>query len=129
MIPMSKLLPQRIVAMREHRGLSQSDLAELAGIGQAYVSKLERGIAPNAAGIILGKLATALETSVDYLLGLTDNPAPRPSANHPALRDPAFRELADAWPDLVSEEREALAIFTRLFLKARREEADSIPTL
>jgi len=116
---MSKLLPQRITTMREHRGLSQSDLAEISGVGQAYISKLERDIAPNVAGIILGKLATALETSVDYLLGLSDNPAPKSPANHPALRDPGFAELADAWPDLDSEERNALVIFTRLFLKER----------
>jgi transcriptional regulator with XRE-family HTH domain len=120
---MSKLLPQRITSMREHRGLSQSELAELAGIGQAYVSKLERGMAPNAAGIVLGKLSTALETSVDYLLGLSDDPNPRPTANHPALHDPLFAELADAWPALSQAAKEALLMYVRAFLQDKGQKA------
>jgi len=124
---MSKLLPQRIVAMREHRGLSQSDLAKLAEIGQAYVSKLERGIAPNAAGIILGKLATALETSVDYLLGLSDDPNPRPTVNHPALRDPAFVELADAWLDLPPAAQDAMLNIIRIYLDLKAKKARGEP--
>jgi len=46
----------------------------------------------------LAKLARALEISVDYLLGLSDDPAPRPVSNHPSLHDPGFAKLADDWP-------------------------------
>lgn len=118
---MSKLLPQRITTMREHKGLSQSDLAEISGVGQAYISKLERGIAPNAAGLILGKLAIALDTTVDYFLGLTDDPSPRPIANSPALRDPRFVELADKWPDLSEAAKNAMLSYTRAFLEERSQ--------
>jgi transcriptional regulator with XRE-family HTH domain len=90
----------RIRSLRENKDLQQPDLAKLAKIEQSYVSKLERGLAPNVSGIILGRLALVLETTVDYLLGLTSDPTPRPvNQNHPALQDPDFREIMDLWPE------------------------------
>lgn len=88
--------------MREYQGWSQTELAERSGVGQSYISRLEDGDAPNVAGIILAKLARALETSTDYLLGLTDNPAIAPTPNHPALKDPRFQSLMTAWQSLAA---------------------------
>jgi len=116
----------RVRSLREYKNWSQEDLSSASDLQRPHISLIENNERTPGADS-LAKLARALHTSVDYLLGLTDNPAPRPTANSPALRDPLFAELADAWPDLVPEEKEALAIFTRLFLKARREEADGAP--
>jgi transcriptional regulator with XRE-family HTH domain len=125
---MAKLLSHLIVSMREYRGWSQADLAERAGIEASYVSKLERGLAPNAAGVILAKLATALETSTDFLLGLTNDPAPRPiDPASPMFKDPFFLEVASYWPDLTHDAKEALAYTALMFAqkeRQRREQED-----
>ena len=93
-------IPTRIKSLREYQGWSQTELAERSHVGQSYISRLEDGDAPNVAGIILAKLARALETSTDYLLGLTDNPAIAPSPNHPALKDPRVHRILEAWQSL-----------------------------
>lgn len=122
---MSQLVYQRIISLRETRDLTQAELAELADIESSYVSKLERGKAPNAAGIILAKLARALETSTDYLLGLTDNPAPVPSVNHPSMRDPLFLEFAAAWPWLELEDRQAFVHLAKKgVMRAKRQRGE-----
>ena len=123
---MSQLIYQRIISLRETKDLTQAELAELASIESSYISKLERGKAPNAAGIIVAKLARALETSTDYLLGLTDSPSPIPAANHPSMRDPLFLEFAEAWPDLDLKQRQAFVHLAKKgkILKAKRERGE-----
>lgn len=53
---------------REHRGMTASRLAELAGVTSAHVSKLESGKGePSVA--LLRKLAKVLRTDIDLLVG------------------------------------------------------------
>lgn len=57
----------RLKKLRNDKGLSQSELSEVAGIHYMHLSKYERGVArPSAA--ILKKLANALGVSADYLI-------------------------------------------------------------
>jgi transcriptional regulator with XRE-family HTH domain len=66
-------LAWRIKQRRKQLGLSQEDLAERAGTDQTAVSRYELG--KNEPGAdILGALAKALDTTTDWLLGLTDIP-------------------------------------------------------
>ena len=51
--------PDMIVLAREARGLSQTRLAELAGLSQAHVSKVEAGLVP-ASPKLVGAIAMAL---------------------------------------------------------------------
>ena len=67
----------RIRDLREDKDLLQKDIAELLNISQTNSSKYELGkinIPINA----LKKLALFLDTSIDYLLGLTDEQKPYP---------------------------------------------------
>ena len=66
---------QRIRDMREDRDLPQRALAELLHVSQATYSRYESGglDVPSSALIALARF---YGTSVDYLLGLTDEPAP-----------------------------------------------------
>lgn len=71
----------RIKALRESLGLSQTELAaalikDVPGVNQSQISQVERGVAGLRAET-LALLARALETSTDYLLGLTDDPTQR----------------------------------------------------
>ncbi|MCI6568037.1 helix-turn-helix domain-containing protein [Dysosmobacter sp. HCP28S3_G4] len=71
---------QRIRDLREDRDLTQGAMAELLHISQATYSRYESGSLdiPSATLIALARFHS---TSVDYLLGLTDDDAPsRPPA-------------------------------------------------
>ena len=63
--------------MREDRDLSQTDVAQAIGISQRKYSYLETGT-QQWTDELLVQLAVYYQTSVDYLLGLTDEEAPYP---------------------------------------------------
>ncbi len=64
---------KRIRDLREDRDLNQTQVAKLLGMSQTGYSKYETG-ANDVPTSILIKLARFYGTSVDYLLGETDNP-------------------------------------------------------
>ena len=70
----SSLYP-RIRDLREDADLTQSQMAHVLNVSQTTYSRYESGALdiPSAALIALAKFH---HTSVDYLLGLTFNPAP-----------------------------------------------------
>src|SRR5215471_13848135 len=76
--PMSSL-GARLTHVREVRGLSQQDLAQRTGLKVQNISRLEKGHRVHVRSDTLLRLAEALHCSSDYLLGLTDDPAPRRS--------------------------------------------------
>jgi len=53
-------LEQDLIALREERGLSQSNLARLLGVSQPAIAKIESGKAKNLRLKTLLRLATAL---------------------------------------------------------------------
>lgn len=57
----------RVRALREHRGLSQLDLALRAGVAQPYLSEIERGVKPGGVRA-LTRLAAALGVPMDVLV-------------------------------------------------------------
>ena len=63
--------------MREDRDLSQTDVAQAIGISQRKYSYLETGT-QQWTDELLVRLAVYYHTSVDYLLGLTDEEVPYP---------------------------------------------------
>ena len=69
----------RIRAMREDRDLNQTKVAKLLGMSQTGYSKYETGENDIPTQVLI-RLARFYDTSVDYLLGLTDQTRayPRP---------------------------------------------------
>lgn len=61
----------RIRDLREDRDLTQADVAEVLGVHQTTYSDYERGVSSLTAEVLI-KLSSLYNTSVDYLLGLTD---------------------------------------------------------
>ena len=61
----------RIRAMREDRDLNQTKVAKLLGMSQTGYSKYETGENDIPTQVLI-KLARFYDTSVDYVLGLTD---------------------------------------------------------
>lgn len=67
----------RIKDLRTDNDLTQAQVAEAIGITQRKYSYLETG-KQQWTDELLARLAVFYHTSVDYLLGLTDNPRPYP---------------------------------------------------
>ena len=67
----------RIRAMREDRDLSQKEVAVYLQCDQSLYSKYERGKRDVPLHIMV-KLALYYKTSVDYLVGLTEETRPYP---------------------------------------------------
>lgn len=68
---------RRLVERREAAGLMGKDAAAQAGVVPSYISNLERGTAEPPALALFAALAQIYGTSIDYLLGLTDDPMAR----------------------------------------------------
>lgn len=67
----------RIRSLREDKDLTQTELSKILGMSQTGYSKYETGENDIPTHILL-KLADFYNTSIDYLLGLTDNRIPYP---------------------------------------------------
>ena len=67
----------RIRDLREDTDMNQTEFAKLLGMSQTGYSKYERGENDVPTETLI-KLARIHKTSVDYLLGLTDQKAPYP---------------------------------------------------
>lgn len=68
---------RRLKALREARGVTQRELSALLRCDQSLYSKYERGERSLPLDVLL-RLAALYGTSLDYLAGLTDEPAPYP---------------------------------------------------
>ena len=71
----------RLKNLRKARGYTQVKMQILTGIDQSDYSKLENGKRYYTFEQ-LKRIAIALDTSMDYLAGLTDDPKPYPRKNN-----------------------------------------------
>ena len=69
----------RLKDLRKERGYTQLKMQMLTGIDQSDYSKIERGVRYYTFEQCVS-IAKALETSMDYLAGLTDEKNPYPRA-------------------------------------------------
>jgi transcriptional regulator with XRE-family HTH domain len=66
---MSDKLGRQLREFREKQALSLSEVARRAGISKAYLSQLENGESLHPSYEVLGRLATALATTISELTG------------------------------------------------------------
>lgn len=78
----------RIRDLREDKDMSQTELATILNCSQRIYSNYERGDVDIPTEILI-KLAQFHQTSVDYLLGLTDEMTPYPRrSGEPFVKNP-----------------------------------------
>jgi len=99
----------RLKGLIDQHGLGVGQVAYRTSISAAHIYRILAGERPNPSAAILGALAQALDTTTDYLLGLTDNPLP--SAESAALRSQLEYELLQEFRKLedLEDKRYALA--------------------
>lgn len=85
------MIGERLLELRKDAGLTQDDLAAILNINKHSISSYERDKSepPDAIKIAI---AQYFDVSVDYLLGLTDNPAS-------ASRERKVVRLPSAFPE------------------------------
>jgi transcriptional regulator with XRE-family HTH domain len=93
---------------RKKLGYSQESLAAAAGVDQASISLIETGKGNPTAGVLFS-LADVLDTSVDYLLGRTDDPTP-PMSNSPDHFARKELRVIELWRDGKKAEAAALIL-------------------
>jgi transcriptional regulator with XRE-family HTH domain len=65
-------LGERILILRRRQDMTQRQLATEAGLNTNTIARLEQGNLKDLSGQLIAKLAKALSTSTDYLLGMHD---------------------------------------------------------
>ena len=65
-------LGERVLIARRRNKMTQRELAKAARLNTNTISRLEQGDLHDLLGQALGRLARALGTTTDYLIGLTD---------------------------------------------------------
>jgi transcriptional regulator with XRE-family HTH domain len=66
---------QRLRRLREAHGYSRREMAEKVGVAEMQIIRYETG-KNDATGAVLARIAGVFGVSTDYLLGITDIPAP-----------------------------------------------------
>jgi len=65
---------ERVRALRHARGISADRLARATELSVRHVYRLENNQRPNIWGTTVARIAQALRTTCDYLMGLSDVP-------------------------------------------------------
>lgn len=73
---LSERLGKAVRRRRLRRGLSQEELAHLAGLHRTYISLLERGLR-NPSLAVIWQIAEALDTSMASIVGEVESPRRR----------------------------------------------------
>src|SRR5262245_53013723 len=104
-------LGERVHLLRRRRGWTQRELAQAATINANSLARIERSEIPDPGGKAIARLALALRTSTDYLLGLTETEAV-PRAMRPAFRQPGLWQ-GKVWisPDFDNTDEELIRAF------------------
>lgn len=68
------IFSERVAALMSEHGLNQKDLAAKAGVTESAISYYLKGVRTPRSDV-LTRIANALNTSTDYLLGAGDNSA------------------------------------------------------
>lgn len=108
---MSSVLPERINTRRKNLGFTQEDLAEMTGSSQNQIWMYESGKRmPSLEKLI--QLAEVLQTSTDWLLGLSDDIMPIQSVKE--LSDAELR-LLNLYRSKSTDQQENLLKYAEMF--------------
>lgn len=90
------MIGDRIKKLREQKGYTITQLAELASISKSYLSCIERNLQNNPSIDVLMKLTSPLEVSLDFLLSKIN-----PSDNNLSFNDEGT--LDEEWQKIINQ--------------------------
>lgn len=115
--------PQRLKELRLENGLTQKELAKSIEVGRTTISEYESGkIVPKQEGLL--KIANHFNVSVDYLTGVSNNPATRKqnASDLDALLNTIHHILLDEYDTPVTYEGEVLSSRQKLIIDQHIEQ-------
>ena len=84
---MNESMANKIRTLRQERGLTLEQVADVVGVGKSTVRKWETGMIANMRRDKIADLAKALGTTPAYLMGWDDQEEQSPSPSDPALTE------------------------------------------
>jgi transcriptional regulator with XRE-family HTH domain len=109
----------RIRERRRALDMTQEELGKKIGVSKATINKYETGVTPNLRRPTIEKLADALCTSPEYLMGWTTN-AVRVHTNNGIIgQNSGALVINNHERELSKEELELLRIYNKLDVKGR----------
>lgn len=109
------LRADRMLRLRDRNGWTQMEAAYRCKCNQGNYNLIERGLRTNVTLETLVGLARGFETSIEFLLGLSNDPAPRPASALDKLSDDQAN-LVLTYEELNPVAREALRDLARRML-------------
>jgi len=97
----------KLKELRERQGLTQAQLAALAGLEQSHISLIENGRRPKVAAVVVARLAQALGVSVDTLLEIPDS------------REPTLQDMFSRIREMNYDEQDTVRLAVELVLARR----------
>ena len=94
-------LGEKLTLIRKKLNFSQREVARRSGLTQATISRCENNLTLQLKSDALRRLAAALSTSVDYLVGKEDLMKPEDVLKS----DPSVREFVELYSELSVENR------------------------
>ena len=107
-------LSRKIRDLRALHGLTLEQVAQLVGVGKSTVRKWETGFIENMRRDKIAKLAAALHTTPDYLMGWSDAPSSSSSVVSPSHVEvaPDEQELIQMFRSLNKEGQQKIIDYT-----------------
>jgi transcriptional regulator with XRE-family HTH domain len=102
---------ERVKTIRLERKWTQQELADLMQAPRTWVSDLENAGQRGIAAETVVRFAKALEVSTDYLLGLTDDQAPRQARARARLTPGLWKGQVWIAPDFDDTDEELIRLF------------------
>lgn len=110
-------LGERVNELRERLGMNQKELADKSGIAQATISRIEAGSVSQLKSEALKRLAAALNVTVDYLIGKTDQLTP----DDVVAADPQAKTIFRGYDRLSGSGKKQVAEFVRFLQQQEKE--------
>jgi transcriptional regulator with XRE-family HTH domain len=109
---------EKVKVKREEKGLTQVELAKVAGLTQATISRIESGEVTQLMSENLKKLARALDLTVDFLVGKRE----RMEFDESLIVDETAKVIFRGYEQLSPERRRQLADFVKYLVERQSKE-------
>lgn len=117
---------ERLIRLRDKLGLNQMEGAYRCHVNQGNLSRIEREDLKNPTLDTLARLADGYQTTIEYLIGATNDPAPRHQSALDRLSDDEAQMLL-TYQELLPEGRAAVLSLARSIVGMQPRPSDDPP--